>query len=98
VSEIEQWFYGKRPGELLTQVSKPEFHELMQEILTAGKLDLEAHFQAENKRARVRARKLMCVSNLCQSPPRVAELLQTSWRTLYFRKREGGFVDVELKR
>ena len=96
MTEAEKWFNLKGEGELLTQVSKAEFADLVQRVLD-GELAIDALLLSDRKADRVLGRKLLCVANLCQSPPHLAELLTSnSWRIIRFRKREGGAVDVEV--
>lgn len=97
MTEAEKWFSERKSGELLSQVSKAEFAGLVWQVLD-DTLNLDALFRSERKADRVRARKLLCVTNLCQSPPVLTGLLYSPWRTIYFRKRAGGMVDMELRR
>lgn len=93
MTELERWFVKCKPGELMTQLSKTHFAELVQDVL-AG-VDFDVLFQSERKADRTRAKWLLCISNLCQHPALLAELLTTDWRRLCFRKAADGRVDVE---
>jgi hypothetical protein len=97
LTEAEKWFNQRKPGELLTQVSKAEFAGLVEQTLDE-KLNFDTLFLSEKKADRIRAKKLLCVTNICQSPPTLMELLTSTWRIIYFRKKEGGKVDVEMRR
>jgi len=98
LTEAEKWFNQRKPGELLTQISKAEFVNLVQRILDDKFIVLDALFLSDKKADRIMGRKLLCVTNLCQqSPPTLVGLLASNWRAVYFRKREGGVVDVEIR-
>jgi len=98
LTEAEKWFNQKKPGELLTQISKAELPALVGRTLDSKLITLDALFLSDKKADRIMGRKLLCVINLCQFPPYLAELLTSSnWRIIYFRKREGGKVDVETR-
>lgn len=93
MTEAEKWFYGKKPGELLTQISKADYAELVQ-IFVAGEADIEALFTS-TKKDRILAKRLLCLQNLAAtSSAHTIWLLKQEWRTMYFKKAADGSAEV----
>jgi len=91
--EIEQ----AQAGCLVTQIAPVEFKELLVQLIDKS-LDLETLCHSDRKKDRIRAKKLLLLSNLIQaSPALLMRLLNTEWETLFFRSIGNGIIDAELK-
>ena len=93
IQEIEQ----AQAGCLITQIAPVEFRELIVQLLDES-LDINALCQSDRKKDRVRAKKLLLLINLMHdTSEHLTTLLNTEWKTLFFRSKGNGIIRTELK-
>jgi len=91
--EVEQ----AKAGCLITQIAPVEFKELVVQFLDES-LDIDALCQSDRKKDRIRAKKLLLLINLMDgTPEHLRTLLNTEWKTLFFRSKGDGIISSELK-
>lgn len=99
--DVKQEIEQAQAGCLITQIAPVEFRELVVQLLDKS-LDIDTLCQSDRKKDRILAKKLLLLINLLHddTPNHLATfatLLNTKWKTLFFRSRGNGAISVELK-